>query len=471
MSWPTSGTATLVLLACILQVVQPVDVDGGWSPWATLHTPCSRTCGGGEQLRFRSCSMPTPRENGQKCLMSDLINYGDEETSKAPCNTQDCEKKFAAWSNCSAICDKGTQTRVQVCGDSLDICNPHYEEEMECNTWNKSTCISPCDDEDNPVTCPEFAVCRDTSTEKERKWKCECTMGFKMNAAGLACIRPPPELPTPRPIPTLPPEQKVVATVISKTASTVIIIFVSITLCLFLFLRIFTPDRVIQMNMEIALLMAHIFLVFPVETVEYPTLCRIVSICVHLCFTACFFFIFLEALHMYSFVAYIIKKDGMLTRMQYVLVGWGCSCIIILFCMCFEYENYGGEYHCWLQMDKPLFYGQMIPVITLVILTFTLIEAAGAAEYKPLKGMDQKQLTSARISQRTNLIILPFVFSHWLVGMFSEYEQNMALYGTFSILNGITGGVVFFFHCSNNQQVRAKLVGLYKKMCKGSSAS
>ena len=69
-------------------------------------------------------------------------------------------------------------------------------------------------------------------------------------------------------------------------------------------------------------------------------------------------------------------------------------------------------------------------------------------------GMNPKQLTSARISQRSNLIILPLVLSHMLIGMFSEYEQNLPLYGTFSVLNGITGGFVLFFHCTGNAQVR-----------------
>ncbi|MCL4148646.1 UNVERIFIED_CONTAM: hypothetical protein GTU68_021001 [Idotea baltica] len=67
--------------------------------------------------------------------------------------------------------------------------------------------------------------------------------------------------------------------------------------------------------------------------------------------------------------------------------------------------------------------------------------------------MDDTQLLSAKISQRTNLIILPFVIAHMLVGIMSEYEQNLPLYGIFSIPNGITGGLVFFLHCSNNQQV------------------
>ena len=52
----------------------------------------------------------------------------------------------------------------------------------------------------------------------------------------------------------------------------------------------------------------------------------------------------LEALHMYSLVAYVVKKDGMLTRLQNITVGWGVALFVVIFCVCFQYDNYGAEY-------------------------------------------------------------------------------------------------------------------------------
>lgn len=71
-------------------------------------------------------------------------------------------------------------------------------------------------------------------------------------------------------------------------------------------------------------------------------------------------------------------------------------------------------------------------------------------------GIDKAQRTSAKFSQRTNLIVIIFVFTHILVGMFSEYEQNLPLYSIFTILNGVTGMLVLVCHCFNNQQVRVR---------------
>ena len=101
---------------------------------------------------------------------------------------------------------------------------------------------------------------------------------------------PTPATPTPRPIPTLPVQVKVITTAITKSASTILIIFVAITLILFALFRylsfyeifrllfnllhlllspsyawnrIYDVARVIQMNMEIALILAHIILLSP----------------------------------------------------------------------------------------------------------------------------------------------------------------------------------------------------------------
>ncbi|KAG7154006.1 adhesion G-protein coupled receptor D1-like [Homarus americanus] len=464
-----SGTV-IVFLVTLVCVSQAVDIDGAWSDWSVIRTPCTKSCNRGSSTRVRSCTNPRPSGSGILCTKMDgRLALNGIDYKLEPCNDQSCWiDQWTDWSNCSKVCGRGKEVRRAWCGVEVCAEDQALEETRDCNTWNKTECDSPC--EELKQSCPQYGICDDLSTDEDPIAECVCTMGYKMNSAKTACIRPPPTTPTPRPIPTLPPAQKVVATVISKTASTVIIICVSICLCIFFVLRIFTPDRVIQMNMEIALLMAHIMLIFPSSITEQPTLCTLVSILVHFFFTACFMFMFLEALHMYAFVAYVIKKEGMFSRVQNTLVGWGIAAIIILFCMCFEYENYGGSYHCWLQMDTALMYGQLLPIVSLVILTFTLIEAAGAAEYKPLKGVDKSQLTSAKFSQRTNLLILPLVFSHMLVGMFSEYEQNLPLYGVFSILNSVTGVVVLFFHCTNNQQVRMKLKGLYAKMCKSSGA-
>ena len=165
-------------------------------------------------------------------------------------------------------------------------------------------------------------------------------------------------------------------------------------------------------------------------------------------------------------ISEIFKTLGMFGKFQNFLIGWGMALALVLFAMAFHLNDYGGEYHCWLQMNKPLIYAQLVPIVILVILTFTLIEAAGNANFRRLPGMDQEQLVSAKIMQRTNLIIMPMIFISFMIGATSEYQQNVGLYGTFTILNGVIGVCVFFFHSTGNEQVREKLTKGYNLIFK-----
>ena len=304
---------------------------------------------------------------------------------------------------------------------------------QECNTWayypdypniwNHTNCPDPC----LTYKCPKFAKC-DTllSTEEDPVIRCSCQMGTVMKADNSSCIVPPPTTPTPRPIPTLPAETKAVTGAVTRTASTVIIAFLSVTIFIFLIFKIFDPHRIIQMCEEIALLSAHICLFPTAYGKPVPVECRVLSILIHYFFTVAFTFFLLEALHMYSMVASVVKQRGLLSTKQNIVVGWGIPAFIILFNMCFEYESYGAEYHCWLAMDTGLLYGQYIPIVMMVVVSFTLIEAAGASDDFPaLKDADEVDRTTAKISQRTLLIILPLVFASYITGTIAEYEQQV----------------------------------------------
>lgn len=58
-----------------------------------------------------------------------------------------------------------------------------------------------------------------------------------------------------------------------------------------------------------------------------------------------------------------------------------------------------------------------------------------------------------RISQRSNMILSGLIYASMIIGMLSDFEQNLALYSTFSILNAIIGFCVFLMHSLGNHQV------------------
>ena len=80
---------------------------------------------------------------------------------------------------------------------------------------------------------------------------------------------PPLTTPAPKLDPTLSPNIKTAVQVSEKSASTVLIGFLVATLCIFGFMRIYTASRVIQMNMELALILGHVLAVLLPNLSEY----------------------------------------------------------------------------------------------------------------------------------------------------------------------------------------------------------
>ena len=98
------------------------------------------------------------------------------------------------------------------------------------------------------------------------------------------------------------------ATIITRGASLILIGFLTATLLLFAIANIWDASRILHFNMEISLLLAHICLL-PPNLYEYSEeMCRFVSILIHFFHLACFSFMFLESLHLYSLVGWVVKR-------------------------------------------------------------------------------------------------------------------------------------------------------------------
>ena len=156
--------------------------------------------------------------------------------------------RWSAWSNCSETCGRGTQRAFTECilgteaehkeeseAEWKDCSSMEAFEEFafewvrDCNSWNRTTCPSSCEG----IECQDFAKCVDISTETDKLYQCECQLGRVLLPATGTCIVPLPPPPTPRPIPVLEEEVKAATTIATKSASTLLIVFVGTTLLLF----------------------------------------------------------------------------------------------------------------------------------------------------------------------------------------------------------------------------------------------
>ena len=80
-------------------------VDGKYTEWSQW-SECTATCGGGTQTRHRSCTNPPPQNGGKSCLDQGL----GPEIETQSCNVQPCPSKLhCCWNFIERFHSSGTQ--------------------------------------------------------------------------------------------------------------------------------------------------------------------------------------------------------------------------------------------------------------------------------------------------------------------------------------------------------------------------
>ncbi|XP_030135337.4 hemicentin-1 [Taeniopygia guttata] len=113
----------------------PCPVHGNWGPWSGWGT-CSRTCNGGQTRRYRSCDNPRPASGGRACAGADVQI---QRCSTDLCPVDGSWGQWQSWSQCSASCGGGEQSRVRLCSSPAPLnrgrpCPGDSSQISRCNT-------------------------------------------------------------------------------------------------------------------------------------------------------------------------------------------------------------------------------------------------------------------------------------------------------------------------------------------------
>uniref|UniRef100_A0A7M5XD32 SUEL-type lectin domain-containing protein n=1 Tax=Clytia hemisphaerica TaxID=252671 RepID=A0A7M5XD32_9CNID len=117
--------------------VQDCPVDGKWGNW-TSYGPCTKSCGGGFQIRSRACDNPPQKYGGKDCL--------GRATENRTCNSQNCpvNGRYGNWTSfrsCTKSCGGGSQSRSRSCNNPAPkyggkACVGSATDSRACNTQN-----------------------------------------------------------------------------------------------------------------------------------------------------------------------------------------------------------------------------------------------------------------------------------------------------------------------------------------------
>lgn len=88
----------------------PIDGHpGAWENWG----PCDKDCKDGKRSRKRICNNPRPKYFGLPC--QEAMKEFQKCPNEKPCKEDGKYGWWSKWSECSANCGKGTQTRERKC--------------------------------------------------------------------------------------------------------------------------------------------------------------------------------------------------------------------------------------------------------------------------------------------------------------------------------------------------------------------
>ncbi|XP_064364124.1 SCO-spondin-like [Dromaius novaehollandiae] len=104
-------------------------VDGGWSPWGPW-TPCAGGCRAGTQLRARQCSNPVPQGGGRGCRGQSQQQRACP--TDGTCAEEEPWDEWSPWGPCSVSCGGGEQMRSRTCRQRE--CPGLPEQSRTCNT-------------------------------------------------------------------------------------------------------------------------------------------------------------------------------------------------------------------------------------------------------------------------------------------------------------------------------------------------
>lgn len=90
-----------------------IPIHGGYSQWGSWQS-CSKSCGGGVQYRFRSCTNPPSANKDRNC---EGQRYESRGCGIRRCQVDGGYSEWTAWSSCNLTCGGGIQSRSRSCTD------------------------------------------------------------------------------------------------------------------------------------------------------------------------------------------------------------------------------------------------------------------------------------------------------------------------------------------------------------------
>ncbi|XP_036595915.1 adhesion G protein-coupled receptor E4-like [Trichosurus vulpecula] len=252
-------------------------------------------------------------------------------------------------------------------------------------------------------------------------------------------------------------------------------------LCLFLAILTFLLCRGIKgtstflhLQLSLCLFLANLLFLTGIKQTQLKILCSIIAGGLHYLYLAAFTWMFLEGLHLFLTVrnlkvANYTSARQFKKRFTYPF-GYGIPAVIVAVSAGSNYQHYGTEHYCWLNVEKGFIWSFIGPVfiITLINLSFYLTTLWILRDRLSSLNKEVSTIQNTRTLTIKALAQLFILGCSWSLGFFmidsiAEPARSVIAY-TFTIINSLQGLYIFLVHCVLSHQVREEYKKRFKRI-------
>ncbi|CAG0879787.1 unnamed protein product [Cyprideis torosa] len=182
-----------------------------------------------------------------------------------------------------------------------------------------------------------------------------------------------------------------------------------------------------------------------------PALCKFLAILLHYAWCSVFFWLLLEALHLYRMVSEIRDVNHGQMRIYYAF-GYGGPAIVAALAVGVRAEQFGTVHFCWLSVHESAIWSMVGPICVLILsalLIFVMALRASLTFKEHVEGFG-----NLRTLLWLSSALLPLIGSTWILSVLSVNEGSATLHHALALSALLSGLYVFLAYCVLNRRVR-----------------
>ncbi|XP_071954368.1 adhesion G protein-coupled receptor L2-like isoform X2 [Antedon mediterranea] len=229
----------------------------------------------------------------------------------------------------------------------------------------------------------------------------------------------------------------------------------------------------IHKNLCLCLLVAEFVFLIGIDKGDSPIMCTIVAVLLHYFFLASFAWMCLEGIQLYVMLVEVFEAESS-RRKYYYPFGYGVPLITVGIAALANYEGYGTETHCWLEVENHFIWSFIGPICIVIMVNTVFLTMAFVimCRHSTIATNKRQKTTKEKLTSTEKIVVgtdrLEYIMSWvrgsfvllcilgitWIFGLLYVSDSTVMFAYIFTIFNSVQGVFIFVFHCLMNDKVK-----------------